>query len=434
MLLAGCAQSEEVQILANNQVIWSSPLGSNRLEYDSQLGISQYKHPAKTLTVDVDSPARRTELLFFPFDPKSSFDLLVKASSSAPTVPVGNSVRYLHQGGAASYGVGAALVLANGLKPQSIRGVYQRRHGECELEVSWNTLFKEVLAQVDDSSGEGDCNGLFCPDYDVHYTQRAATSYLRQKGVNGQGGFGLFIRGGVEFDSPVIDDLSFHGKAGYDISLPGDEDPPELPRGLPIFKVSAGPFAGTWDCSPSPFTTCPHTDVRNDVRGQLSSATTKLNAIIAECATAPFEASCETAADCDDTFQAQALANGARTEAQDRGMSLSRANEFSSALRSPDNWRCTPVTKTCADLFGVEPIAENVCQLELRATDVVAMPNSFSLVWYPGDPGQNPVTAAQGLYLGLTELGLIDQLAQLCSPAPATRARAFVRLVDNSSH
>lgn len=434
MMLSGCDRSEEVEILASNQVIWSSPLGSNRLDYDSQLGISQYKHPANALTVDVDSPTIRTELLFFPFDPKSSFDLLVKASKSAPAVPIGNSVGYLHQGGANSYNVGAGLVLFNGLKPQSIRSAYMRRHGECEFEVSWDTLLEAVLGTINDSSGEADCNSLFCPNFDVHYTQRAATSYLRQNGVNGQGGFGLFIRGEVSFDSPVIDDLSFYGKAAYDISLPGPEDPSELPRGLPLFKVAAGPYAGTWDCSPSPFTTCPHADVRKDVRDNLSNATVQLRELLGECAAAPVDANCETAADCDRTGIALFLSSGAQLEALTRGMSQPRAIQFGNALTNEQNWRCGPVTQTCADLLGREATSENVCQLKLEATDVVAMPNSFSLVWYPGDPGQNPITAAQALYLGLTNRQQFDTLAELCSSASATRVRAFVRRTDNSSH
>lgn len=62
------------------------------------------------------------------------------------------------------------------------------------------------------------------------------------------------------------------------------------------------------------------------------------------------------------------------------------------------------------------------------------MPNSFSLVWYPGDPGQNPVTAAQALYLGLTYRQQFDTLAQLCSPVLSSRVRAFVRRQDLTKH
>jgi hypothetical protein len=388
--------------------------------------MSQYKQPPYLLTVDVDSDAQRTELLFFPFDPQTSFVPLSKSGGSAPVAPKGNAVGFLHAGGVATYQVGSSLALMNGLQPQSIRGHHQRRHGECELEVSWKTLLDAVLAGVDDSSGEGECNALFCPDYDVHYTKRVATSYLRQVGTRGQGGFGMFFEGETEFDSPVIDDLSFYGKAAYDLRL--------SEAGLPELVVAAGPFSGTWNCSSSPFATCPREDVEDSVIEGMAEATGKLNGIFEECLFAPIEADCETAVDCADDIQVVFLASGARQEAEQRGMTLAIAAQFESALLDSANWRCAPVTNTCAALTGADPTPEPTCQLRLAATDVVSMPDRFGLVWYPEDPGAEPVTAAQGLYLGLSFLGQTDELLQLCSPRPATRARSFVRVVDNSSH
>lgn len=246
--------------------------------------------------------------------------------------------------------------------------------------------------------------------------------------------FGLLIHGETAFDSPFLDDLSFFGKAAYDVEVSDGTRDDGVEAGLPAFTVAAGPYANTWDCSPSPFTDCPEGDVKNGVISALRGVASTLNKSIAECASAPTQASCETLDDCDGTFQAIALGNAARKEALDRGMSEQRATEFRDAILERSNWSCAPVTQTCADLFGVDPDPDNVCQLKLRATDVVGMPGAFSLVLYPGDPGQNPVTAAQGLYLGLTELGQVDTLAQLCSPLSKTRARAFVKRVDNSTH
>lgn len=422
-----------MQVLANNQVVWSSPLGSNRLSLDSDLGIGQLKHPTSTLAAHVDSPTRRTELLFLPNDAQASFKSLTAANSNDPSVPAGLSAGFVHPGGTATYPVGTALVALNGLKPQSIRTLYQRKHGECELEVQWDSLFRMVLAQLNSTYGEDpDCRDFWCPNFFKVIDHRVATSYLRKRGVNGQGGFGVFFLGSTYFDSNYIDDLSFYGKVAYDVSL--SDGSREVEQGLPEFTVSAGPHAGTWDCSWSPFTVCPEEEVEGAVKSGLSGAAGTLNDIIAECATAPLSANCETPEDCDGTPTAIALANNAHDEAIARGMSEARASEFRAQVRDPASWTCAPVKQTCADLFGAEPNPDRVCQMKLRATDVIAMPNSFSIVWYPGDPGQNPVTAAQALYLGLTRLGQSDVLAQLCSPVQPTRARAFVKRVDDSPH
>jgi hypothetical protein len=55
------------------------------------------------------------------------------------------------------------------------------------------------------------------------------------------------------------------------------------------------------------------------------------------------------------------------------------------------------------------------------------MPDSFSLVWYPGDSSSGPVTAAGALYLALQNTQQVDQLADLCTPTAATKTRSFVR-------
>lgn len=72
------------------------------------------------------------------------------------------------------------------------------------------------------------------------------------------------------------------------------------------------------------------------------------------------------------------------------------------------------------------------------------MRDSFSLVWYVDDQdvtGQftGPATVAEALYLGVAKLGpgnpdAAASLQQLCTEPKTTRTRAFVRVVDNSSH
>jgi hypothetical protein len=166
----------------------------------------------------------------------------------------------------------------------------------------------------------------------------------------------------------------------------------------------------------------------------MAEATGKLNGIFEECLFAPIEADCETAVDCAEGLQALVLGAGARDEALQRGMAGALADKFQDAIGDVHNWRCAPITTTCATLIGADASSARTCQLRLAATDVVPMPNSFGLVWYPEDPGAAPVTGAQALYLSLQFYDRVDDLNRICSARPATRARSFVRVVDNSSH
>lgn len=200
--------------MVGNNVVYSAPLGADRLQRDTQLGVSQYQ---SSVRARVDSPRRRTELLFFTMDPETSFTTLQATNRNPMGNFPGTAAGFVHDGGQQTYYAGLALLNANG-PPTSVRGMCERVHGECELRVGWSELLDVVLAGIKNSSGEADCNEFFCPDYDTKFTDRVARSYLRQSnpsqiGGPGRGGFGLHIRGNVEFDSPVIDDLTFYGRA-----------------------------------------------------------------------------------------------------------------------------------------------------------------------------------------------------------------------------
>lgn len=328
----------------------------------------------------------------------------------------------MHDGGQQTYYAGLALLNVNG-PPTSVRGMFERVHGECALWVGWSELLDVVLAGIKNSSGEADCNEFFCPDYDTKFTDRVARSYLRQSnpsqiGGPGRGGFGLHIRGNVEFDSPVIDDLTFYGRALYDVTLQ---------EGLPYFSVSGGPWSDTWNSSSGP-AKCPHTDVQNSVKTKLNEATGQLNTAMRECAAVPINLPCDTAEACAMSFPAVALASAAFNEAFTvRGLPENRAERFRDALTSPSNWTCAPVAANCAALTGAEATQDPVCQLNLRATDLVPMPDAFSLVWYAGDSSRSQVTAAAALYLALQNQQQAAQLERLCTPLPATTLRSFVR-------
>lgn len=71
-LLAGC-QRPQVEILANNNVVFGSSLGGDRLLLDSNLGISGYAHPPDTLVANVDAPTANVELLFWEQNVEDSF-------------------------------------------------------------------------------------------------------------------------------------------------------------------------------------------------------------------------------------------------------------------------------------------------------------------------------------------------------------------------
>ncbi|MEZ4220761.1 MAG: hypothetical protein R3B13_07500 [Polyangiaceae bacterium] len=432
LALAGCGDPGEVQIQSFGGTIWSSPLGADYLTRPQNLGISSHEAPPETLTARVDSERTRPELLFFPFDPQITFDV-IQDQQNSPLLPTLLSPGFVHPGGLRNYFVGAALYYGNGgVTPRSIQGLYQRIHGECELEVKWESLFKAIAGKLDDYSGEV-CNDLFCPDFDISYDERVLTSYLRQVNVTalggtGRGGFGLFIKGDAEFDSPAVGDVRFSGNAAYDLVNIG---------GLPAFRISKGPYAQSWDCSSSPFVACPNGDVKDGVKDGLRAAEGQLDSAVGECATAPVTEipPCEYDINCSQNFVTAGIALSARTEALARGFGLPRAQQYESALLTESNWTCAPVTERCAALTGADATGDKVCQVKLRAADIVPMPNSFSLVWYRGDgPQSGNVTAAAALYLALQNAGNTDGLAELCSPLRNTYSRKFTRFVDNSSH
>jgi hypothetical protein len=413
-----------VELLVGNSVVYSGPLGADRLQRDAQLGVSQHQAAVKAR---VTSSHDRTELVFFPMDPELSYTTLstnpnLVSSRNAWGPFPGNAAGFLHQGGQQTYGVGLVLFLTNG-PGTSVRGLYERWHGECEGEVKWQGFFDAVLSEIGSESSEGDCNFLFCPDYDVSFSQRVARSYLRQStsapfGSPARGGFGLHLKGQVEFDSPFVDDLSFFARALYDVTLA---------QGLPHFEVVGGPWANTWNCSASPFTTCPEGDVRDSMRERIAQAATKINGVLSECAVAPLEVPCAEAVECAAGW-GNILGGRAYDEANlVRGLSVARAEQFRMAMTSESNWTCAPVPSRCAALTGAEATEEPTCQLKLRATSLVPMPDSFSLVWYPGDSSSGPVTAAGALYLALQNTQQVDQLADLCTPTAATKTRSFVR-------
>ena len=368
-----CGDTGDVEILVNGNVVWTSPLSADYLARSQNLGIAHHLTPPQTVTARVSSPLKNRELLFFPIDPQLSYEVIAD-QQDAPIIPTELAAGFLHPGGNKNYFVGASLFFANGgVLPRSIHALYQRQHGECEAEVQWSTLFDAVTASIDDSSGEGDCNLLFCPNFAVTYDQRVATSYLRQVNVSflggtGRGGFGLFIKGDTHFDSPFIDDLRFSGNVAYDLTNSA---------GLPRFTIAKGPYAQAWNCSPSPATTCPHGDVNDGIRDGLREAATTLNDLFAQCLVAPIDVNCESSDNCVSNFSTAFLANAAEQEALARGMSAGRAAQFEAALLNKNNWSCAPITEACADLTGSEPTEEKTCQLKLRAADIVPMPDTF---------------------------------------------------------
>jgi hypothetical protein len=407
---------------------------------DSELGLSQYTQPPSTLQVHVDSPLSPYELLFFPFDADDSFESIQKypcvpspvvgttCSVTQPEVPAGHALGHMHRGGDHTVGIGTLLGLANGGTAQAIKSLYMRRHGECETEVRWEGLLGAVLSGIKNSS---DCKDtwLGCFDYDVKFSKRIAISYLRQQWPYGRGGFGLYVDGETSFDSPFICDLDFAGKAGYDVTL-SDE-------GLPVFGVSAGPFARAWNCSSSPACTCKNSDVRDGVKDDLKNdVTAGLNELIAECLAVPANTlgppTCTSAEDCAVGLTASILGGAAVDEAKARGADDARREAFRAAMTEPTNWTCARVKPECSALTQSEPTTEPVCQLKLRARDLIPMPDSLSLVWYTGGLGGPSPTAAEALYLALTNLGQSDALSALCTQPSSTfwgmPLRAFARV------
>lgn len=293
-------------------------------------------------------------------------------------------------------------------------------------------LIGAVLERVKEDEGENclgevcpfgkNCRPWWCPDYTQTFDERVGTSYLRRVGINGQGGFAIYARGETSFDSLLLDDLSFFGQAAYDVVLNDD--------GLAKIEVAAGPQRSVWDCSASPLTYCPRGQVRDEITKALRDDLPKqLNETLADCSAAPVETiglSCATASECSSSFEAAILANSAREQADNRG--LGNPERFRAALLAEENWRCAPVSEACGQLLGSTPSEVPVCQIELRARDLVPMPDTLSLVWYQGDPGSADPNAAEALYLGLQELGRDEELEQLCTPWDAQRTRGFARV------
>ena len=99
-------------------------------------------------------------------------------------------------------------------------------------------------------------------------------------------------------------------------------------------------------------------------------------------------------------------------------------------LKDPANWACEPVGQECATLTHMDPMPNNVCQIKLRATDLVSMPDGIDLVWYPGGLGTTIPTAAEGLYLALLNMKQTDKLSDLCSANSSSTFRAFVKVAE----
>jgi hypothetical protein len=446
--VSGCSSDGgyPVEIHVNGGRVFGSQLSPDRLLLDQQLGIGGLSQPPNTLTAPVDSPSRNHELLFFPFDAAESWESIVDCkpytgtndcSVPRPTAPTAIAGGFIHDGGAREYGVGTLFNLLNE-PPQSIRSLYMRRHGECESAVPWQDLLDAVVSEIKGESGCGD-SFLGCFDFETSFSRRIAISYLRQvpslaAGIDsGRGGFGLHIEGDTTFDSPFLCDLKFVGKAGYDAVLSS--------QGLPVFEVATGPQVRAFDCSLSPFCSCQYSEVRDGVKDSLKDKVRKgLNETFEECLAIPAfnlgPATCTEPADCSNGATATILGIYAAQQAEARGADLPRREAFRTAMQDPNNWTCAPVKQECAALTGADATEDSVCQLKLRARNIVPMPDSVSLVWYEGGLGGQPPTAAEALYLALTQSNQADNLARLCTdpsftgPSGTTRltARAFVKV------
>lgn len=100
-------------------------------------------------------------------------------------------------------------------------------------------------------------------------------------------------------------------------------------------------------------------------------------------------------------------------------------------MHDPNNWYCGPISDTCAAITGGTATTANVCQLRLRAVDLIPTPDEVDLVWYPGGLGTASPTAAEALYLAVQKLGdaAAAQRRQLCSASPGGY-RAFVKVAE----
>lgn len=416
--------SHPVEILVNGNPEWQSQLGSDALVLDEQLGLGWAKQPPRDIWLHVDSPGSNVELLSFPFEADASFRNIDSCSNVIDcghvelTVPEGVALGYVHHGGEVDLPIGGLLSVEQPPppKPVSIRSFYMRRHGECERAVRWKDLLDAIVSQIKSESDCSDQGWLGCFDWTTSFDKRVVTSYLRQVdsiedlGGRGRGGFGLGLAGDTEFDSPFVCDLEFKASAGYDVVLSD--------AGFPEVRVSSGPFARAYGCSDSPFFSCHEGDVQDGVKASLAgTVTTRLNDTIEKCLAVPLGLeTCTKPSQCVDDISVILLAIAARKEAVDRGATVAHADLIRDALLSEANWRCAPVAPACTGLTGSEPTEGPVCQLELRARDIVPMPDSLSLVWLVNGYGFSEPTAAEALYLGLVELERADDLARLCTP------------------
>ena len=406
--------------------------------------VSGYQQPPYNLTLDVDSPRSNVELLSFPFDAQETLTALQAGGSSSFSAPVFPpqvvSFGYVHPGGAHTYPIGNVLSFLYPDQRVGIHGLYMRRHGECEAAVSWRSLFPQVLAKATDLPGYFCILGAFndCYHYSVSFQHLIAMSYLRRAGtldVSGHGGFGIYAQARIHFVSEALADVSFKARAQYDVGLS---------NGLPNFSTLATPQAYGYDCSG----TCDSKgDVVDQVKKQLSGAAGTLNDTIKQCMQAPithdkFALAPESCTDTTSCYQqvGQYLGGNAEKEALHRGASAPLAGEYLAALTNPKNWVCAPVSADCASLTDSTATTQKVCQLKLRATDLVPMPDQVDLVWYPGGLPANP-SAVAALYLALQHLkanpnptiasGATSGLSTLCSGPPSGGVfRRFVRVAE----
>ncbi|MCC6217311.1 MAG: hypothetical protein IT376_20810, partial [Polyangiaceae bacterium] len=383
----GCQQ--EVEIYADSEQVWGSNLGADRLDLTPEL--SAYVHPSRALSARIDSPERDIEVVFLPFDPAPSYGRFQENLWQLSPGPSGAGVGYFHplgSGDVSTYYFGEDLLTWNEGQPQALLALYQRKHGSCELEIPWELVLGAVLDRVQNkqiSSCPSFVPKALCDLYDwteaktnLEYSERTAGSHLRQQGVQGRGGFGLHVEGKVRFTdiigktfpyfnwSYLFPDVTFAGTGAYDLQLGED--------GVPMVAVSGAPSART-ECPPALY--CTRDEVRTGIVEELTKTVVKeLNPVLQECLAVPVPTAtpCGQPSDCAASNEARILALGAALEVEDRGGDDDAASAFQSVLTDSNNWRCAPITDTCASAFGGTATEAPVCQLQLQAVDLVPMP------------------------------------------------------------
>lgn len=426
----GCRQ--DVEVSAGETLIWGAPMGAHRLDPTPEL--AGYVHPTTPLTVDVSAPENDTELVFFPEDPEGSYTPFTVNSTVLGARTEATAVGYVHRGGQNVYYFGNALYAKNDFKPQSLAAVYQRDHGECELEVAWDTVLDQVVAQAPERDGtakvvlkgceyfpvEPEC--LLLPDVELDYTttthDAVAGSYLRREGAGARAGFGLFVKARAAFDSPLVPNLWVVGRGSFDLTLGTESDGAAL--GVARVEATGPLLAKAWCDGGAAY--CPRSRAETEAHKGLATVVPTVNAALAECLAVPVapDRECESALACATHSDAALLAAMASAEVMDRGGDEPLAESFVAVLRSEANWRCAPVTPECAAVVGTDPVATPTCQLRLQATEIIAMPESFSLVWHTEGAGREPVTTGQALFLALKQGRSTESLERLCSPLKTT--------------